>query len=410
MILKLNIRPVFYLLVIALAIRYGTAVKPAEVILALVVGLWFLRGAITDKIVMPRTVLDPLNAALLCVGWASLLATVNIRVALVEYARLIFCVLLFYITVHFSSDRKTFKRVLLLLMMSTGLVGIAGLYPIAIYIQTRTFPARSSVLNRLSMTFNDPNYYGAFAAVGLLIGLGYLLWQPQQRPRNRLIVFTYCIVQGINVLFTMSRSAWIMTILGFGLIMVITDRTKRQLCQIFTLLLICIGLLGIGYFVLQSTAPFFIHSLLRRGSLQVILGQQDQQRFDLWRGALSMIADKPLGVGLANHLYNYAPYAYAMDTLVQVPHNVYLQVGSELGVHGLLTWSVLQTVSFIELSKVRIQHQDTELGAWKKILWLISIAFLIEGLALNTLTLRHMWFSMGLGIALKNIAARARRT
>ncbi|HNP82468.1 MAG TPA: O-antigen ligase family protein [Nitrospira sp.] len=66
-------------------------------------------------------------------------------------------------------------------------------------------------------------------------------------------------------------------------------------------------------------------------------------RLQMWQGALTQMAEHPLGIGLGLYQYTYPRYAFPVEgeiarygKVAQTPHNDYLQMGIEMGVGALL--------------------------------------------------------------------------
>jgi O-antigen ligase len=70
-------------------------------------------------------------------------------------------------------------------------------------------------------------------------------------------------------------------------------------------------------------------------------------RINMWKQAIQIILDHPLGVGIGLYQYVYPERAFAVDgeiarygKIAQTPHSEFLQIGAELGVPGLLLFVV----------------------------------------------------------------------
>lgn len=70
-------------------------------------------------------------------------------------------------------------------------------------------------------------------------------------------------------------------------------------------------------------------------------------RWQMWQGALTQMADHPLGIGLGLYQYTYPRYAFPVEgeiarygKVAQTPHNDYLQMGVEMGIGAMAVFAV----------------------------------------------------------------------
>lgn len=134
-----------------------------------------------------------------------------------------------------------------------------------------------------------------------------------------------------------------------------------------------------------------------------------QQRLLYWKHGLEMIRDHPvLGVGY----YNFPPY-YALnhpDDIMfgsaQLPHNIFIQVGTDAGITGLLLYGALIIVGFRGNRAIR-RRLGNDRRHW---LYGVSfgydaalIGFLIAGQFVTIGYYPFMWIQLALIAATRNI-------
>lgn len=138
--------------------------------------------------------------------------------------------------------------------------------------------------------------------------------------------------------------------------------------------------------------------------------ETSQQRLLYWQHGLDMIKEHPvLGVGY----FNFAPYYvqhYPEDILfgsAQLPHNIFIQVGTDTGLLGLVVYCILIVSGFRSTRKIRrhLRHRTDH--------WLYSVSlgydaafvgFLIAGQFVTIGYYPFMWVLLAFIIATKNIA------
>lgn len=180
-------------------------------------------------------------------------------------------------------------------------------------IKTDTFTA-------IRATFSYYNDFAAFLTVLFFISCG--LWKQSNKILlNTSLAFLFlCIV--INLLFTYSRGAWIAFIIGIIFLIIFLKNKKIRIILLFSLLIFALGI------ICSSTLQERFFLAFKRGG--------DTGRLEIWRAAILMFRESPLigkGLGLFMDLlpkYSKIGYYYA--------HNCYLQILSETGLGGFLSF------------------------------------------------------------------------
>ncbi len=140
-----------------------------------------------------------------------------------------------------------------------------------------------------------------------------------------------------------------------------------------------------------------------------------QQRLLYWEHGLEMMNEHPwLGVGYFNFPVYYNRY-HSNDLLVQsaeLPHNIFIQVGTDTGYTGLFIYCMLIWSHFKCTRAVRkIEERRGQKGSW---LHAIStglnvgfIGFLIAGQFVSVVYYPFMWINLALCVAAKTAANSA---
>ena len=147
------------------------------------------------------------------------------------------------------------------------------------------------------------------------------------------------------------------------------------------------------------------------------IGEDDtsQQRILYWENGLDMLHDHPMtGVGYFNYPLYYNTF-YSQDLVgmrarkgAELPHNIFVQVGAELGFFGLLIYValILQGIS------INARQKKLLLSAGKAMHWAFHMAiglnvglvgFFIAGQFVSVVYYPFFWISLALSVALGNI-------
>jgi O-antigen ligase len=201
-----------------------------------------------------------------------------------------------------------------------------------------------SGVQRFQGTFADPNHFGFFVgvAVVLLLALTALEWRGGDRRR---IAAALLALGSASVLLlgTYSRSAWLLTVVAVAAWFALAGRATLK----GTLGRRGIAILGgVALVVAIVAAPAVSDRVDPGNSGTAISNAQHQQTMDL---AIALTQDRPLtGVGLGS----FGSYAN-QPPLVSSSHSTQLSVAAELGLPGLaLLLGAMLTTACLGISAV----------------------------------------------------------
>jgi putative inorganic carbon (hco3(-)) transporter len=142
-----------------------------------------------------------------------------------------------------------------------------------------------------------------------------------------------------------------------------------------------------------------------------------QQRLLYWKHGLEMIEEHPfLGIGYFNFPTYYERF-HRDDMLyetAQLPHNIFIQVGTDSGVTGLFIFLMIVYRNFrttAEIRKLTEAERDTKpyyrlARGLDSALW----GFLIAGQFVTVTYYPYLWINLALSVALKNVVKRELNT
>ena len=172
--------------------------------------------------------------------------------------------------------------------------------------------------------------------------------------------------------------------------------------------------LGIAIILIIFSGP--ISERMQNQNLTSLDENWGTYRGAIWEAGYRTIMDHPvLGIGLkparrsAMMKYTdiwFVQQWYALGILV-VPHNIFLSVGVETGLPGLVLYLALLSAVFFLLWNLRRREEYLEafsLQVFANILLVALIVGWVQGMALSVHLDKIMWFLMGSAIALGQIA------
>ncbi len=283
---------------------------------------------------------DFLGLGLICFLGIMLISTTYAAVktiALSESLRLLSYIIIYFIIKYETGNEKYTKGIFHSYIITLAAANIFGLIQALTGLGSeRKFIVGS--IDRISITFGNPNSFAAFLIIGVFPVL--MLMIKEKRVKQKLSYGLLFISMMINIYFTQSRNSWIALVLGCILLSVIYN--WRFL----------IGILSLGALVQM------IPQISNRVN-HLTNDLSNQNRINSWKVAIKMIKDHPfMGVGNGNYEKLYGSYVkkypeLAYSTFTEWPtHNSYLKVESELGILGGIIFLSVLSGSVYKVRKV----------------------------------------------------------
>lgn len=293
----------------------------------------------------------------------------------------------YVVLVSESWEWQRIRRLLRLLILSTGLLNLASIGAFVAMILTGiSIPLLNvSPLNpRLAGLLIDPNAYGGLLVV--VLSLHMLTYRTDGALVRGRLGLPIAVSLAIGVLLTYSRSSWVG--LGLLVLMLMIMRPKSA----FTLA----GIGAVGFaVVVKALGPQYYYGMGELAGRHA----QIEARFDLMDKAFAMFRDSPLvGAGLG---------VFA-DRFDQIVHNTAIWILTECGIVGLLFF-----VGFLAWF-VQRGLRGYRVALWRDkplILGLVAANVAMIGLSMGIEALyqRHWWLVLAMTASATSLAARDRR-
>lgn len=302
--------------------------------------------------------------------------------------------LLFFIVAQQGRERKFIKRASTILLLSTSIAVIFS------YCQLFFTPELGNTslwisLDRSNGTFKDPNAFGLFLSVCFPLVLG-MFFQTSVFKKIWLLLLGISIIAILP--FTGSRSGFlaiIMSMITFFLL--INWKNKEKLAKRRYFLVIAVLVVVIFVFLFKSSSLFnrFEKNInvlstgkLERESLNSIFTGKIQ----LWIESLRMLKDYPLtGVGVGSFIIELPNYALRHGQAIKFTdsaENYFLQIGSELGLPGLILifWIFIEVFKkIIALLKEKKSLEEGENFGSREMFFLVGIVSGLVAVLINFL-------------------------
>lgn len=383
----------FSLFVIVFFLPVAKAVIESFVALAF---LCFLIRKIILKEYIKKTPLDFAIYVYLIVCILSVFVSSNLGIsARTFFAKTLENIVFFLIVTETLHSEKRIKLVLYVLFVSSLILGVDGIYQ---YFTRHDFLRHRPEFfrDRIYASFPTPNSLGCYLASVI----PFLMAYPFAKTRFKIWHLNYFglfILLFVCLLLTVSRGAWF-AFLGAALFMSIWLRPLGVFFLILSLLIV----------VTQPLCHPFLKE--RLNNFFNFLDNSGADRKIIWQAAWKMFILKPwIGLGLGTFMFNFNKFVVdGYPYGVPYAHNCYLQMASESGIIGLVSFLSILVLFFYygikSLSKkgrafswyILLASQASILGYCIQ----MSVDTTFYSLDLGIL----FWFMLGLGVAaLKNI-------
>ena len=307
----------------------NTAIQPVCILVA--IGFWIVRWFAFGCLSL-RTPVDWSVLGLVLLLPISLYIATTQQVAVQQVYRVLCGVLIFYAIVNWAKTREKFTKGLMVL----ALVGVtlsvyafltvewrfAGLFGWLENIRSFTAPYLNDRVN--------PNVMAGNLVILMPVMAALAISSYAQSSRLAVVIAIISFVTMASVLLlTFSRSAWLALIVSMVALVLLRWRWGWAV-----VLLSVLATIGVYFYAGPLTINEFLLSGTSAGSTQ--------NRLELWQRGIQLLNDFPFtGVGMGGFSYALALFfplsAQASNTLPHV-HNLFLQIGIDMGVPGLIFW------------------------------------------------------------------------
>jgi len=218
-----------------------------------------------------------------------------------------------------------------------------------------------------------------FWPIGLAIALSLKPYVPVWKYR---VLMLMPITASMVILGASSRGAQLAMVVQFFL------RFFKQIFKVKVLVGIIVVVVAGWHFLPEEQKMRFAES----GS-----DKTSQQRLLYWENGYQMMNDFPLtGVGYFNFRHYYEDY-YSEDMLyssAQLPHNIFVQVGADLGYIGLFIYLMLIFSAFSALSKIGKDTVPSIFGELSIAFKISLIGFVVAGQFVSVVYYPFMWVQL----------------
>lgn len=363
--------PAFWLLLFGITFSNSAT----EIFAITIIALFIIKRISLKNFKPPKTPVNLILYAICAIVFITFLRSAYFSESVRGFIRIVKFILLFFALVEFfSEDEKRIKRIFWVIMAAACFTFLNGIFQ-SIYgfdILRHHRINDLDYLRRINASFIHSNDFGAYIIFVLPVSFCFFCSCLKKNQRIFLalnfLLGAYCLIK------TSSRGAWLGFLIG---LIVYFFFYKRRLSIVVPL--------AVVLFVMFSP-----HGLDRIKSLFVSEHNTVWERMQLWKGTWEMVKVHPFfGFGIntfSRYFHLFKPEIYPD---LRYTHNSYLQMWSEIGIFGLLTYFGLIFTILVKTLRGMRKKLKKNLGGFI-LLGAITgyIAFLIQaGLDTNLFSL-----------------------
>jgi len=358
--------------------------SPYDLVAVLAIGVWLGLGIRLHRGALPLVGL--LLVYLGAIGLA-LLPYLDEPVPVMWTVQLAYlCVTCIFFAMLFSND--THARMDLALKAYTASCVVSAGLGIVGYLQLLGIEDLFYKYDRASGTFQDPNVFGSYLALGALYLMHALLTGTTRRPVLALMGLLV-ILAGIFLSF--SRGSWAGTAVAVGLMVVSVYRTSASVRLRRRIVLLTVGTLGLGLVALVGLLSIDTVAKMfeARASVTQDYDEGETGRFGNQLRGLGLLVEQPLGLG---------PMHWRLIFRLE-PHNSYIGSFANGGWLGGAAFIVLVLATgFVGF---RLMARDTPFRAHAQVVWPALLMFFLQAMQIDIEKWRHVYMMLGMVWALE---------
>lgn len=265
----------------------------------------------------------------------------------IQVYRLLSGIGLFYAIVNWGWTLQRLRWIINGLIIFGLLLAAAA--PIAVEWSAKLAFIPAQIYQPFNIMLSDtihPNVMAGSLALILPISLGWFLFAWRELTiLEKLLAFFSSLSMLIVLVLTQSRGAWI----AIFAVLVFFPLFRWKWGWILSLF----GILATAGLVYAIGITRVMNAIVSGGSIRGIQG-----RMEIWERAYYMIRDFPFtGIGMgsftqvADALY---PFSIANPGTIFHAHNLFLQIGADLGIIGLFAWVAIFVIHLVQAWKSRL--------------------------------------------------------
>ncbi len=367
-----------------------------------VLGAWLLHIIFTGNFVAANNRL--VAPVILFIGWTFICMKLGTRGAWYEQSMFLINIIPFFVFLYMINTRKQLISIIWVLLIMGVIASVYGLYCVRANIGVS-----DGGLVRITSFMSNPNAFGKTLAFLIPISICLILSKYHFFVKLILAFVVFMMITGVVISY--SRTSMIAMLLSLIITpMMYYKGSKKLVAFLITLLIMPLLYYGFPLDRVKWKAHNRLVSIFEAESAAEV----DLGRVETAKAGWIMMRENPVfGVGIGGFGHEYYDLAQRLSDLELVEsryeerglsaHNLYVQVGGQLGVIGLALYLFLVLLAFINAIAAErrfFENGDSTLYAISRSIKIFIIVFMITGITSSGLESKIFWIFAAIGVVL----------
>lgn len=262
---------------------------------------------------------------------------------------------------------------------------------------------------RIQSTCLEPLYFANYLLIPVSLCLALISRKKEEKDKfyiKPLYLVLILVLASVNLILTLSRGGYLGFVTVILLSLVIFFRSFFTWKKVLIFILIALVVfISVYYFLKLAGKEKAIETFLTQAT-NIARGPAVKERTSTYEEAWKLFKDHPwFGIGVGNFGPMYAPHTQIMPEKIGWPivNNEFLEILAETGIFGFLSFLAFIIVLVVYSIRVIRLAKDSYI---RIILIGLLIAFcgiLVQYQTFSTLYILHIWFLIGLMVAVQNL-------
>ena len=391
----------------------GITVRPSQILALILIVVWFLHGVINRNFrTQKNPIVIPLIAFLL-INLVSLTGAANIQRSILVFAFTLFTIGFSLLIPNYVTDEVKLRRVIRILLITTTLVALFGLWQFfgdMIGLPTTLTGLREHYTKivfgfpRIQSTALEPLYFANFLLIPIAVIYALLISRSSSIKMIRLLPLLILTV--LNLVLTVSRGGYLGVIV---IILVVSFVYLRKIFRWQFLVSLVVGIVVVWFFAIRALGFGDVFQLNAETFLTHIVdsfsGPAYTERIETFQWAEEAWRANPIigiGPGQYGPFVSSHPYIEPKEGW-KIVNNEFIELLAETGVLGLAAFLVVIGSLVIRSLKAIVRARTPYLRALMTALLAALLGILAQYMTFSILYIMHVWFLIGLMVAVQNI-------
>lgn len=392
----------------------GMSIKINHILIVMVFVSFLMHAAVNKKLVIPSEPIRWLIILFLLGLFLSIPSAINTGRAVQTMAFVLLMFLIYFTTTLVANSKESIIKVIKGVLIGAMVSGVFGIFqffadfagaPLSVTLLKEGYDKGTFGFARIQAFSQEPLYFANYIFIPLLLSTLIVLNGKTKEFLGKNFNFILIGVLLIDFILALSRGAYLGAVVAVLVLLITQAKKVFTIKNIFIVSALIFLVGGISYYAVSKTDPESIDLFVTHATGQDYnQGESVVSRLDASKQALELFSSNPiLGVGLGN----FGPAVQGDPSSTPeggwfIVNNEYLELLAENGLVGLILFILVIISLFAYAIKAYLRTRDKTFKPVLMGLIIALIGILVQYASFSTLYIIHIWFLMGLIVAISS--------